>query len=187
MNKKPQIDTQVYQQIMRKIKSQDDNPPVRLNVGTENDKAGKKIYCRKIPVNQDGYDTGGGYWGSRRTVYVHYTLDKSYVLFSDKKKDVKRKQPEKYNLSNEAFAKVLANVDCSKGIPNGRQNVGLLEQIGDRKVYSREIKLNPVTYTDRGGAYWGPGDPVFVDFTLDLSYIYFHREHYGSLFDIDKL
>ena len=61
----------------------------------------------------------------------------------------------------------------------GRPDIGTEQDATGKKIYSRLIPLPIDGAYDKGGAYWGIGDPLYVDFTLDMKYIRFHREHYG--------
>ena len=60
----------------------------------------------------------------------------------------------------------------------GRPDVGTRPTKG--KIYTKHVKMYDGGY-DKGGAYWGMGmgsDPLFVDFTKDMTYIHFYRRPY---------
>lgn len=86
----------------------------------------------------------------------------------------------------QSFHQILRKVDTSRGAPMGRPNVGRqpVTVIRDNgrickcdqvKVYQRRVALPYDGAYDRGGAYWGIGAPLYVRFTLDLSYVEFFR------------
>lgn len=74
--------------------------------------------------------------------------------------------------SSEAFKQVLCPVGTKFGSPYGRRNVG--EKPTDKRIFCRRIRLDSGAY-DKGGAYWGFGNPLFVEYTADLTYIRFFR------------
>ena len=85
----------------------------------------------------------------------------------------------------QAFHEVLRDVNTRYGAPMGRSNVGSQPitvtrgpkcreyKCDQTKVYQRHIALDQGY--DSGGAYWGIGKPLYVRFTLDLSYVEFFR------------
>ena len=85
----------------------------------------------------------------------------------------------------QAFHQILRKVDTRRGAPMGRSNVGQQPETITRgnqgrifkcdqvKVYQRHIVLDQGY--DSSGAYWGCGRPLYVRFTLDLSYVEFFR------------
>lgn len=87
--------------------------------------------------------------------------------------------------SSEAFKQVVRKVPTRFGAPMGRANVGSYPVTITRgkncrickcdqpKVYKRRVILSDGY--DKGGAYWGIGKPLFVEFTADLSYVRFFR------------
>ena len=66
---------------------------------------------------------------------------------------------------------IITDVDCSRGAPMGRPNVGTRPT--DERIFDCFVPMNG-DY-DRGGAYWGIGAPIRVAYTKDLSYIEFYR------------
>lgn len=88
--------------------------------------------------------------------------------------------------SSEAFKQVVRKVPTRFGAPMGRANVGSYPKTITRgnncrickcdqtRVFKRRVHLNNGGY-DRGGAYWGLGSPLFVEYTADLSYVRFFR------------
>ena len=85
----------------------------------------------------------------------------------------------------QAFHEVLRNVNTRYGAPMGRSNVGQQPETITRGPQCREYKCDQVKVYQRrvildqgydsGGAYWGYGEPLYVRFTLDLSYVEFFR------------
>lgn len=88
--------------------------------------------------------------------------------------------------SSEAFKQLICDVNTKYGAPMGRANVGSYPvtitrgrncricKCDQTKVYKCRVHLNNGGY-DRGGAYWGLGSPLFVEYTADLSYVRFFR------------
>jgi len=86
----------------------------------------------------------------------------------------------------QAFHQIMRKVDTSRGAPMGRPNVGSQPitvtrdpkcreyKCDQTKVYQRRVPMIDGAY-DSGGAYWGIGKPLYVRFTLDLSYVEFFR------------
>ena len=74
--------------------------------------------------------------------------------------------------SGEAYADLLVEVDCKFGAPMGRNDIG--KKPVDKRVFCRRIRLDNGGY-DKGGAYWGTGAPLYVQYTADLSYCKFFR------------
>lgn len=67
---------------------------------------------------------------------------------------------------------VITEVSTKFGAPMGRYNKGSRPENG--KVYCKWVRL--IDGYDIGGAYWGIGAPLYVEFTPDLSYINFERQ-----------
>lgn len=76
--------------------------------------------------------------------------------------------------------KIIHWVDSRYGAPMGRPNVG--EKPEGAKIYDCLVPLSRDGAYDRGRAYWGWGtaEPgcgrLRVQYTKDLSYIYFYRQ-----------
>ncbi len=69
-----------YMQIISKVDTSNGAPTGRPNVGFRfADQA--KVYRRHVPLNKQGYDRGGAYWGIGKALYVYYTADLSFVEF----------------------------------------------------------------------------------------------------------
>jgi len=85
-----------------------------------------------------------------------------------------------------AISKIIHPVDCEYGAPMGRPNVGTkphtitsgpnckILKKNQPKIYDRAVPMLDGCY-DKGGAYWGHGPQLRVEFTKDLSYIKFYR------------
>lgn len=77
--------------------------------------------------------------------------------------------------------KIITDMNCSRGAPMGRQNVGTRPK--DKRVFDCFVPMcSCCGGYDIGGAYWGSarmGDinPLRVAYTKDLSYIEFYRGH----------
>jgi hypothetical protein len=101
---------------------------------------------------------------------------------------------EKYLIHSTQKAKAMNTVKISSvitpvngkfGAPMGRSNIGIrpttitsgphcrIFKKNQVKVYRRRVHLSEGY--DIGGAYWGIGSPLYVEFTKDLSFIEFKR------------
>lgn len=75
---------------------------------------------------------------------------------------------------------IITKVNCSRGAPMGRMNVGI-DRPTDKRVYDCRVPMcSCCGGYDRGGAYWGSnrmGDigELRVSYTKDLSYVRFYR------------
>lgn len=78
----------------------------------------------------------------------------------------------------EVYDSIVCKVDVSRGAPTGRPGVGsmLVEEGTQQTIYRRRVPLVYDGAYDKGGAYWGCGKPLYVEFTLDKSYVHFFRE-----------
>lgn len=82
--------------------------------------------------------------------------------------------------------KIITKVDSKYGAPMGRPNVGSypptvtsgpnckIFKKNQVKVFDCAVPMNGAY--DRGGAYWGLGNQLRVQYTKDLSYIKFYRK-----------
>lgn len=92
-----------------------------------------------------------------------------------------RKKKESY--LNSTILKIIHDVDCKRGAPMGRPNVGehpVLRKIPIKmKVYNCYVPMEMTDPAyDKGGAYWGLSpNRLRVSYTKDLSYIKFYREN----------
>lgn len=75
----------------------------------------------------------------------------------------------------QVYNELIGKVDCSLGAPMGRPNIGTKENIVGKRIYCRHVPLVYDGAYDRGGAYWGCGSKLYVEFTLDKSYVKFKR------------
>lgn len=57
----------------------------------------------------------------------------------------------------------------------GRPDRGTEEDAKGKRIYRRRVYLTVDRAYDKGGAYWGIGAPLYVEFTLDKSYVRFIR------------
>jgi len=81
---------------------------------------------------------------------------------------------------------IITPVNCKYGAPMGRNSVGKypttitsgnncrIVKKNQTKVYRKRVRLDSGGY-DSGGAYWGLGAPLYVEFTKDFSYIHYFR------------
>ena len=72
-----------------------------------------------------------------------------------------------------AISQIINDVDCRRGAPMGRSNVGTKPSKG--KVFDRKVPMSNDGAYDKGSAYWGYGAELRVQYTKDLSYIKFYR------------
>ena len=75
--------------------------------------------------------------------------------------------------SKQAYDLILCDVDCRRGSPMGRVNVG--EKPTDKRIFNRRVPLIYDGVYDKGGAYWGMGRELRLEYTSDLTYIIFYR------------
>lgn len=74
--------------------------------------------------------------------------------------------------SSELFKQLISDVVCTYGAPIGRMSCGTKPD--NERVYKRNVPINSGGY-DSGGAYWGIGKPLYVEYNKDLTYIRFYR------------
>lgn len=72
--------------------------------------------------------------------------------------------------------KVVWPVDGTYGAPMGRFSNNPSEKPLDKKVFDSSVRMSPCGAYDFGGAYWGCGKELRVEYTKDLSYIRFYRK-----------
>lgn len=73
--------------------------------------------------------------------------------------------------SSAAYNSFLGKVNTKYGSPMGRPSYG--EKPTNKRVYDRAVPI-PDGY-DKGGAYWGHGEPLRVQYTLNGQYCFFYR------------
>lgn len=73
---------------------------------------------------------------------------------------------------NSTLALIIHPVNCRYGAPMGRSGIGDVPL--DKKIYDCAVPMIDGAY-DVGGAYWGIGKQLRVQYTKDLSYIKFYR------------
>jgi hypothetical protein len=83
---------------------------------------------------------------------------------------------KKISPSTQVYNRLLKKLDCSRGAPMGRPNIGTKDDAEGKRIYCRYVPLVYDGAYDRGGAYWGYGAPLYVEFTLDRSYVNFYRK-----------
>jgi hypothetical protein len=57
----------------------------------------------------------------------------------------------------------------------GRYGTGTKADATGKRIYRRHVPLVYDGVYDKGGAYWGCGAPLYVEYTLDMSYVAFIR------------
>lgn len=77
---------------------------------------------------------------------------------------------------DEVYRTLICDLDCSRGAPMGRHNTGTKKNVKEKKIYCRRIYLPIDGAYDKGGAYWGCGAPLYVEFTLDKTYVHYFRK-----------
>ena len=73
-----------------------------------------------------------------------------------------------------AISKIVYKVDTRFGAPMGRPDIGTKPTDPKIKIYKRKVPMIDGIY-DKGGAYWGIGKILMVEYTKDLSYVEFYR------------
>jgi hypothetical protein len=73
------------------------------------------------------------------------------------------------------ITKIVHLVNTKFGAPMGRSNVGTKPTDPKVKIFDRAVPMMDGAY-DKGGAYWGLGKQMRVEFTKDMSYIKFYRQ-----------
>lgn len=83
----------IMNQIISKVNGKYGAPMGRTNVGSQpitvvRGNAGRickcdqvRVYDKRVPMSEPGYDKGGAYWGIGRELRVRYTKDLSYIEF----------------------------------------------------------------------------------------------------------
>jgi len=83
---------QAFHEIMKDRDCRYGAPMGRSNVGQQPETITRGPQCREYKCDQvkvyqrrvvldEGYDSGGAYWGIGKSLYVRFTLDLSYVEF----------------------------------------------------------------------------------------------------------
>ncbi len=73
-----------------------------------------------------------------------------------------------------AISKIVKEVNGKFGAPMGRSSYGVKPTKG--KVFDRKVPMSRDAGYDKGGAYWGIGKELRVEYTKDLSYVRFYRK-----------
>lgn len=78
-------------------------------------------------------------------------------------------------MKNKTISKIITKVGLvGGGAPMGRPNVGTKPIV--KRVYDSQVPMTKDGAYDSGGAYWGSGPQLRVQYTQDLSYIHFYRK-----------
>ena len=78
--------------------------------------------------------------------------------------------------SADVYGQLICKVNLRRGAPIGRLDVGTKADAAGKRIYRRRVPLVYDGAYDKGGAYWGTGKPLYVEYTLDGSYVAFFRE-----------
>ena len=78
--------------------------------------------------------------------------------------------------SKEVYDSIICMVDSRRGAPMGMANIGDRKSVKGQRIYCRKVPLTHDGAYDKGGAYWGIGYPLYVEYTLDKSYVRFFRK-----------
>lgn len=78
--------------------------------------------------------------------------------------------------SKEVYDSIICIVEGRNGAPMGRANIGDRRLTEGKRIYCRRVPLTYDGAYDKGGAYWGCGSPLYVEYTLDKSYVHFFRK-----------
>lgn len=70
--------------------------------------------------------------------------------------------------------KIITKVNTTNGAPRGRNNKGVKPT--NEKVYDCKVPMVATKDYDKGGVYWGIGSELRVQYTKDLTYIFFYRK-----------
>jgi len=77
--------------------------------------------------------------------------------------------------SRKPLSKILYPVNCRYGAPMGRSNKGDYPlPFENSKVITSKVQI--IDGYDKGGAYWGYPNNLYVDYTKDLQFIKFYRK-----------
>lgn len=75
--------------------------------------------------------------------------------------------------SQQLYDSLVSKVDVRRGAPMGRANKG--ERPVNETIYDRYVPLNEGY--EKGGAYWGLGEPLRVAYNKDLTFIKWYRSY----------
>lgn len=78
--------------------------------------------------------------------------------------------------SKEVYNSIICMVDSRRGAPMGRADIGDRKSVEGKRIYCRKVPLTYDGAYDKGGVYWGCGSPLYVEYTLDKSYVHFFRK-----------
>jgi hypothetical protein len=82
---------------------------------------------------------------------------------------------KKQTAVTEVYDQILHKVNTTHGAPMGRSDIGTKQDAKGKRIYRRRVYLFCDGY-DKGDAYWGCGAPLYVEYTLDKSYVAFFRK-----------
>lgn len=81
--------------------------------------------------------------------------------------------------SKEVYDSIICIVEGRNGAPMGRANIGDRKLAEGKRIYCRRVPLTYDGAYDKGGVYWGCESPLYVEYTLDKSYVRFFRKESG--------
>lgn len=70
---------------------------------------------------------------------------------------------------------IITKVNCKYGAPMGRYGTGT-DTPTDKRVFDCAVPMGRDGAYDRGGAYWGIGSQLRVEYTKDLNHVRFYRK-----------
>jgi hypothetical protein len=76
-------------------------------------------------------------------------------------------------IQNLGYTKFVGQTNTTHGAQHGRGS-SLSPRPTDQKIYEKHVPLTEGY--DRGGAYWGIGSPLYLEFTADLTWWRFVRK-----------
>jgi hypothetical protein len=75
-----------------------------------------------------------------------------------------------------AISQLVRPVDCKYGAPMGRFSNSIGDKPKNMKIYDRKVPMDKYDAAyDKGGAYWGLGAQLRVEYTKGLTYARFYR------------
>lgn len=88
-------------------------------------------------------------------------------------------------MRSDNIKRVITEVNCKYGAPMGRRNIDTRPKLGvlsdgtklvdaSQPMYDKRVIL--IDGYDKGGAYWGIGKELRVEFNKDLTYINYYRK-----------
>lgn len=133
----------------------------------------KSKYIRLVQYIQRQYNLEIGFRGNCQIFIAHeYDEKEDLITWIVSKFNESR---HKYLTEDEVFMNdIIYEVNSKRGAPMGRSDVGVRPNW--KPIVVRKVELVYDGVYDRGGAYWGSPNNLWVEFTMDLQYIHFYRK-----------